>query len=114
MKKVIKNVQLISFFFSAALLFASCTQYDVNESDLLKSNYINGYSGEEIFKGIFFLDENFASNIEILNTSILYDEINKNEFLVNNLKDASSLISNEIRKKDPLFFENFEVLIKSN
>jgi len=113
MKKVKKNIQLISFFFSAILLFTSCTQYESDDLDLSKSNYINNYSGEEIFKGIFFLDENFASNIEILNTSILYDEIYKNEYLINNLKDASTLISNEIRKSDPLFFENFEQLIKS-
>lgn len=111
MKTIIyRNEKFIAIFFTFILLFSSCTNSDFFDS---KNESLDSFSGEDIFKGLFFLNENFASQIEILENSILYNEINTNSDMQKSLDWASNIVINEINKHDPTFFEHFEQMVKS-
>ena len=99
----------LATFLASLILFVSCEKYEIIKQDSI----ITKYTAEEIFAGIFFLNNEFASEIEIISNSTLYEELNKYQNAREGIKDASDLIIKEIRDNDSSFFKNFETLIKS-
>lgn len=103
---------------STSILFISCSQYDElftneNNSNNVFSKSLN-YSGEDIFKGIFFAKGEVANLLTNINNSHSY-------YLINNLSNAESIqyeleiesVINEIRTKNSSFFDDFKNQIES-
>ena len=63
----------LATFLASLILFVSCEKYEIIKQDSI----ITKYTAEEIFAGIFFLNNEFASEIEIISNSTLYEELNK-------------------------------------
>ncbi len=111
-------MKIRSFFLCicAALLTLSCSlgnNEPVTLEESVDLSLISKFSGEELFKGIFFLDQTFAENVGILSNSILYGEIHANSMVSDNMDAASELIIEQIKLAKPDFFETFETKLKS-
>lgn len=114
-----RHLKAISIFMSTSLLFMSCSQYDDfygNES--VKSNTfakrIKDYSGEDIFKGIFFAKGEVADLLTNINNSHSYYLINslsQNESTLYDL-EINSVIK-EIKTKHSSYFYDFKSQIES-
>jgi SdpC family antimicrobial peptide len=103
----------LSFFVLLCLLIISLvsTSWTSNSNDKERKRY----SGEELFRGIFFNQGAVASQISVLKSSSISAEEffkgdNKKLQQVNNLRNN---IIAAINKKDPVFFKNFETKLKS-
>lgn len=104
-RKLSKNRVFVSLL---VLLFAfvSCNR----DNDISKERF--DFTGEEIFKGIFFQEGNFVDRVQSLsdinkNAMVLSSEMEKDKQLLIN-----DIISN-IKNTNPYFFENFKKEIES-
>ena len=98
---------------SFVILFASCSQYD--DSSEIKSTIINdeNLSGEDIFKGLFFFqNESFNNNISYLN-EINSTYISNSKETLENLKKISDISINYIKETNPHFFDELKSSIYS-
>lgn len=122
MKKIRKYSKTIALLLTFSFIFASCSQQDdsltnksiSNDFSTLQRN-ISSYNGEEIFRGLFFLEGDFVNEINSLFES-------KKVFNLNNLsvedknkvKTFHDYIINEINKTQPNYFNEFKESLKSN
>lgn len=125
MKSVRKYIKEVSSFMSLLILTVSCSQYDYISADnnvnnnytssgLFKKSSIENYSGEEIFKGIFFAKGEIADGLLNIKNSYSY-------YLVNNLTQVQdekyeseiASVTNEINQKYPSYFSDFKRNIES-
>lgn len=99
----------IIFLCLATLLLSSCSD-DIN-SELLSDNQVS-YTGEELFKGIFFSDGKVAPRLSNFENSLkIKSQFNK----VQNIQFEqfqNNLIQN-IKKADPAYFYNFKSVMES-
>ncbi|QTY27749.1 hypothetical protein [Flavobacterium sp. CS20] len=119
MKTIKKHTRKISLLFATALLFVSCSQYDYNEQ--LPENKDNvtqmlqrgkSFSGEELFKSVFFGIGEFANEIRQLEKQVeLTNELDseKREEVLTNL----GVFTNKVNNENPTFFKDFKDLITS-
>ena len=78
MKTIRKHLKIISTLMTMCVLFISCEKYDsiseINTNEDLNFGKTSTYSGEEIFKGLFFMDNEISdgiSQIEDIKSKIL-------------------------------------------
>lgn len=98
----------ISFLFAFLILFVSCTQYDEGVTIIEKN-----YSGEELFRGIYFSDGEIAQRIPSLkfNNNMIADLSIEQKL---ELDKFQSQIVEHLKGIDPNYFENFKHTITSN
>jgi SdpC family antimicrobial peptide len=112
MKQIRKFANKVAMVLAFSLLSASCSQYD--DDAVLESRDQAKYSGEELFKGLFFFQNDIAENIVHLKdikssiTKLKY----KNE-IEKSLTDMSSISVNFINMKYPSFFKELEDVLYS-
>lgn len=107
MKLIRKKIRLIALVMAILVMFVSCEQYDNIE------NHID-YTGEEIFKGIFFLQNEIADNISFLkDTKKEIENASKSADIIQKLDEISVYTISYINIKYPRFFNDFEKTIKS-
>src|SRR5690606_5544439 len=86
-----------SFTMAMTMLFVSCSQYDDNVQKQFQSNDKNilmtnskHYSGEDIFRGIFFLEGDFVKEIPALyNAKVERDLIIENPMFTSVVPELS-------------------------
>lgn len=112
MKKIRKFGSKIAMILAASLLFVSCSQYDDNLSD--GNRLQDKYSGEEIFKGLFFFQNNISENVPLLKTmKESLDKMKNHEDITLALTDISNTTVAFINKKHPNFFNELKTVLKS-
>jgi hypothetical protein len=116
MKLINKHVGKISIFIGSSLLFASCSQYDNNqvgkENSTTEETAKAVVSGEDLFKSIFFGIGEFANNIPQLKSKIaLNDGLTKDK--KKDVEGKMDILTSEIAKNDPNFFNEFKTKILS-
>lgn len=93
-----KAKSFVSFSLASVMLFISCSQYDESvqsvlpkdKSILYKSVNNNNYSGEDIFRGIFFLEGDIVNKIPSLhNAKIERDILFENPILVSSMPEIN-------------------------
>jgi len=112
MKITKKRTKALALMLSLNILFISCEKYDDNVNT--DSNLTTDYSGEEIFSGLFFFQNDIAENISGLK------DVKKNlsnhpnsEDVANTLGELSSISIHYIDTNYPNFFTDFEDVMKS-
>jgi hypothetical protein len=112
--KVLRKPYL-SFFLASLVLFVSCEQYD-NDIPITSTNTsIAKFSGEDIFKGLFYFQNDIPksiSHLEGIKTEIEKLKNDKNE-VVSSLKELSEISVNYINKKYPDFFDELQSVMYS-
>jgi hypothetical protein len=112
MKSIRKKSQVLSFFMAITMLLFSCSQYE--QSDFLKNNNTKNYSGEEIFKGIFFFQGEIPQKITLLKDEyIKLNSHKKNEQINQTLNDFATETIAFIKTIDKNYFDNFSKVMKS-
>jgi SdpC family antimicrobial peptide len=101
---------------ASTMLFFSCSQYD-NDLDSLNLELENSvkYSGEEIFKGLFFFQNDITKNIshlEGIKTEIESIKNDRNE-VVKSLEELSEISVSYINEKYPFFFNKLQTAMYS-
>src|SRR5690606_2949319 len=91
-----KTKSFVSFTLASVMLFISCSQYDESIQSVLQTgrNVLyrtisnNDYSGEDIFRGIFFLEGDIVNKIPSLyNAKIERDILFENPILVSSMPE---------------------------
>ena len=94
------------------LLFFSCSQYDDISSQNIEAS--TEFSGEEIFKGLFFFQNDIANNIsdlkEIKSKIESLDDSNK---IASSLSDLSNISISYIKENYPKFFDDLKITMNS-
>jgi hypothetical protein len=113
MKKIRQYSAKISIVFSLSILLVSCSQYE--SSEISQSN-LKTYSGEELFKGIFFFQNEISEKIPQIKelkekTFKITNDKNQVNQILNNL---SNLSVDFINTNYPGFFKKFQSTIYSN
>lgn len=98
-----------------AFLNLSCNQDDFVES-YVDNSISNKYSGEEIFKGVFFFqNDNIVSNISFLSDySDRIMSLEQNSEIEKSLKEMSQISVNYINNNYPNFFQELQTAVYSN
>jgi len=129
MKKLKQNCKSLATFLSLIFLFGifqSCSQREELASQM---DELDLYSGEEIFRGLFFLEGDFAAQIPTLNQQrIKTDAIMDSPAMIssmkaNNLESKTEIqtqianfrqsIINDVKNIDPTIFEDLKRSISS-
>jgi hypothetical protein len=107
MKKIRKFVQNPVFIF---LLLLNFIYVNANRNKMIEEQVkVNQKSGEEIFKGLFFLQNDISDKVESLkNIKVQIENSNNSRQTLQNLKDMSSESVNFIKVKYPHFFGNLQ------
>jgi len=122
MKIIRKHLKGTSILMTFCILFISCEKYD---DGILKSNHTKNnenlsfaknsmYSGEEIFKGLFFMDNQISdgiSQIKAIKTEILRQEDGVE--LIAQLSDLRDISVDFINDNYPNHFENLQTAVYS-
>lgn len=117
MKNLRKSIKKIALVLLSSFIFVNCSQQDDNINTTNKGNNSivqrseKKYSGEELFKSIFFGQGEFAKNIS------LYNDVEK-QFKEGKLNDSDFQLRfnnfvNKLNKYNPNFFKNFQENIYS-
>ena len=117
MKKIRNHVKKIALFLSFSILFISCSENEQGLKTNLTSLERNGekYTGEEIFRGIFFFENDVSEGIPQL--AQLKSEIlggSNNIETLKSLKELSNISVNFINDKYPNYFKELQAKIYSN
>jgi hypothetical protein len=134
MKTVKEFSSQISLFLASLVLFVSCEQYETSIPPIeIDNKQIDNYTPEEVFRGIFFLQGQFAKEIPTLKRindqfnvykeNVVYvankaeRELSKSKLSsqsqLNNLMDKQyDFLIDEITKMNPNFFNDFIATIK--
>jgi len=111
MKILRKKLQPISMLLSFLILFASCNQYD---DSITNDEQISKHSGEEIFNGLFFFQNDIASNIPRIKG--VWDELGdlkSNNEVISSLKEMSKISTDFINENYPNFFNELQTTMYS-
>lgn len=98
---------------TAAILFVSCSQYE-NESQPDASAFQReaaGYSGVDIFKGVFFLQNDIADGIPQLRT--IKNAVREVDRTKESMKELSDISVAFIGKHYPSFFNDLKAAMES-
>lgn len=119
MKTIRKYIRKFSITMSLCVLLVSCSQYEeINSSnDNLTSNLLrNGktYTGVEMFKGIYFLQNDIADNISHLSTIKEMIEDEQSIAIQTSLRDLSEISVVFINNNYPTFFNDFKTKLESD
>lgn len=112
MKSIRKHISKFSLIMGLSMLLFSCSQYeDTNKPTETNSNLFkkNGakYSGEEIFRGIFFMQNDISDGIsEISKIKAIMLLNNDKDKIFNSLNSLSEISVNFIKTKYPTFFDD--------
>ena len=95
---------------ASLILFTSCEQYENDTLTTSPENSIAKFSGEDLFKGLFFFQNDISKNISYLNNVKLEIEKLKNERnkISTSLKELSDISINYINEKYPDFFDELQ------
>lgn len=96
---------------SFLILFASCNQYD---DSIVNYTQVSKHSGEEIFKGLFFFQNDIAQQIPTIKG--VWDELGdlkSNNEVISSLKEMSEISVNFINKNYPHFFNKMQTTMYS-
>ncbi len=104
MKTLRKKLKFLSLFMSFCILFASCSQYD--DSTAVDDNSVD-FTGQDIFKSVFFADGDFASKINSYDDNVKSMSLLSDEQRLEFSKGMNEMIAS-IESNDPIFFENFK------
>lgn len=99
----------LAILLASVVLFFSCEKNEL----LSQTSPMSKFSNEEIFQGIFFLNNEFTSKLKIISNSTLYKELEKYPNAKKGLENASKLILTKIKNSDSSFFQNFGDLVRS-
>ncbi|CAA0234592.1 hypothetical protein [Tenacibaculum maritimum] len=106
MKTLRKKLKSISMLMSFLILFASCNQYD---DSITNDEQISKHSGEEIFNGLFFFQNDIASNIpKLKGISSELKDLKSNDEVVESLKEMSKISTDFINENYPNFFSDLK------
>ena len=116
MKSIKKENRIVVYLFTSVMLFTSCNKFhyqDITENNVtLTRAQISNYTGEDLFKSIFFGLGEFGQNIELLETNAEYvSRLNpgmRAEYTLAINTFIESLVG-----MDQNFFNEFESQIKS-
>lgn len=102
-----KKFKRILLFLGIVAVFSNCNQQESETSKEVKN-----YTGTELFESIFFGIGKFATDIPQLKTKAnLTNNLNEKE--KKDVIEKIKTLSNEIRKKNPNFFNEFKNQIES-
>ncbi|MFT5892626.1 MAG: SdpC family antimicrobial peptide [Dokdonia sp.] len=104
MKTLRKKLKFLSFFMSFCILFVSCSQYD--DGTAIDDNSAD-FTGQDIFKSVFFADGDFASQISSYEDNVRSMSLLSEEQKIEFSKGMNEMITS-IESTDPIFFENFK------
>lgn len=119
MKTIKKHLKKFSIIMGLSLLFVSCSQYEEantpnqnTNSSLLQRNG-KTYTGVEMFKGIYFLQNDIADNISQLKSikEMLINE--QSNSIGSSLKELSEISVEFINTNYPNFFNDFKAKLES-
>ena len=119
MKTIRKHLKSISMLMTLCILFISCEKYDsFTESNVTENmNFAkNGtYSGEEIFKGLFFMDNQISDGIPQI-SAIKSEILNQDdgEELIAQLSELRDISVDFINKNYPNLFNDLKTAVYSN
>jgi hypothetical protein len=122
MKQIRKFSKSIALLLTFSFIFSSCSQQDDSLVSNSKSDdfsilqrKINSYNGEELFRGLFFLEGNFVNEINSLQESKNFISLNNlSEEDNNEVKIFHDFIINEIKKTKPNYFDKFKESLQNN
>lgn len=124
MKKIRKHSKTIALLLTFSFIFASCSNQDelVNTSTKSSSDNLSTfqrtsdlYNGEELFRGLFFLEGNFVNEINSLQESkknINLDNLNSEE--KNQVTIFHNYVIDEIKKTNPNYFYEFKKSLEND
>ena len=120
MKLIRKHARKIALMFSLSFLFVSCSQNEANETSSIKTDsglYKRDgekYSGEQIFRGLFFFQNDIADKIPQLSQikSDMANNSNSNT-ITTSLNELSNISVEFIKNKYPNYFNELEEKIYS-
>jgi hypothetical protein len=126
-RKIAQN-PFMAIFMSGLILFTtSCTKDTLNPTSAGNSKYAD-YSGEDIFKGLFFFQNELSNDVShvkeiksemndlVLNgdVKLTAEKSNLTEKDINtSIKEMSDITISYISKNYPTFFDEFEQVMKS-
>ncbi|WP_299430323.1 hypothetical protein [uncultured Maribacter sp.] len=129
MKKIKKNCKTLATFLSITLLFGTYTSCSKNIETSNKINKLDLISGEDIFRGLFFLEGDFVEEIPTLyqqkiNNDALLESpitlssvegkgITSNIELKEHIKNFRDSIINQVKEIDPTIFNDIKNSIKN-
>jgi hypothetical protein len=122
MKKIRKYSKSIALLLTFSFIFASCSQQDdslINKSNshdfsILQRNS-NLYNGEELFRGLFFLEGDFVNEINSLQESKIFINLNNlSSEKKNQVKVFHDFIINEIKITQPNYFNKFKESLQND
>jgi len=114
MKTIKKFLKTISFLMSFLILFTSCNQYDDDitnyDGNNTKKGQITRFSGEQIFRGLFFYQNKIPKNIPHLKSIYLgVERMRKNnDKLISSLNGLSDITVSYIKVKYPKYFSKLQ------
>lgn len=104
-RKIVKNPIFCIFMIGLTLLSTGCTKEQIFNSSTSSQNY----SGEDLFKGIFFAKGAVAEKLPTIKNSRSYFQINELQEKTNNADDSKmDELMDEIEVRHPNFYGNLQ------
>ena len=116
MKSIKNHARKIAILLSLSILFASCSQYDGNETvnpssaELSKAiDNNNKITGEELFKSILFVDGKLTKRLPSLYSMANTDNLSKSKLIEYRKQEKEAI--DYLKKIDPNYFDKFQAEI---